>query len=153
MQNEVVDNLLRKIDQLEREQKRLNITIKGLSCSSSTVQAALSNLLREVFGLNDVLQSVRFIPLNGRSSNIVIVQLNAPETKSHILKNKKKLRSIVSCKNVYIEKDLTSNEHKIAQKIGEIARAARDDKKKVFYSHNWICIDDSSFRWDDQTQK
>lgn len=151
--NDVSANLLRKINLLEKEQKCLNIKIKGLPCTASNTQDMVAALLGTVFGLHEVIQWTRYIPLKGKMPNIVIVQLKTDEARSLILKNKRKMADSEATKNIFIDKDLTTSESKVANEIMALARSARNDGKKVSFSYNWINIDNTSYQWDDQTQK
>lgn len=148
----IIDRLQKRIDYLEKDSKKMNIAIKGLLTSPERADRDVKNRLRSVTNQDEEVAEVRFIPLRGKIPHIVIVKLGSLESKKRILRSKKSLASNPIFRNVFIERDLTPLERKIAGRIRVLARIAKDDGKEVNFTPNWLTIDGTLFRWNDDLQ-
>lgn len=151
--NDLIIGLNKRIDFLERESKKMNIVIRGLITSSDMAERDVKNLLKSAINVSEGIINVRYLPPQGRYPNKIIVQLNSFEVKSTIMRGKKELLKFPLYRNVYIDRDLTPLESKIAGKIRVAARLAKSNGRTVKYTHNWMSIDNISYRWNEQVQE
>lgn len=112
----------------------------------------VDTLLLEAFQLRDAVTNVRFIPIRGKLKHIIVVQLSSPESRSLILKGKKSLAGTPRFKSIYIDRDLTTLETEIANKIKEKAKVIKNTGAKVGFTTNRIFIDNIMYQWNERAQ-
>lgn len=147
----VMMSMQKRIEQLERESKKLNISIRGLISSETTVMADVNTFLESAFQLTNVVTNTRFIPLKGKLPYIIIVHLTSLEIKDRILKGKKDLAQQRRFSDIFIGHDLTAQESRIAKEIRLAANAAKVKSKQVFFTPSKLVVDDIVYRWDFRT--
>jgi len=125
----------------ERNERRNNIVIRGVSWKTENLEQEITEYIKENIEVNVEIKRAKKIEVRG-SKEIIIAEINKWEQKNNVLKKKNKLK-----KGIIIENDLTRKEREI-RGLRELAREERekgDGRVKVGYQkiymrgkwHSW----------------
>ncbi|XP_063987896.1 uncharacterized protein LOC135168007 [Diachasmimorpha longicaudata] len=133
-----------KNEREDREKRRLNILIIGLSVLEEDVTSRVSELLEKHLNLYDCVASARVM---GKNNNVVLVQLKSAEAKAEIQKNQAVLKPM----GIKIRPDLTAGQRFLHRRLREIGLEAMKLGKSVKFGYMWIRIDDVKYYWNYRT--
>lgn len=149
----IIRDLISRMEQMERERRKLNVAIRGLITNAASVDGDVRNLLGGQINLSDEVVSVRLLPVHENKPPTVIAQMKSMKVKNQLLHLKKDPAKFPQLKDIYFDRDLTQKESKIAWKIRQQARAALSLGKKVKRTYNRLTIDNIVYRWNDTAQE
>lgn len=121
----------------EKEERMNNIVIKGLIVEGSVAKEKVEEFLNDKL---EVAGRVRGVRLSGK---VLVVVLESEEMKRKVMSNKNKLKG----GNIFIENDLTWEERKIQERIGNWAREERKKGKEVKIGLGKVRINGMWRRW------
>lgn len=145
--SKIIIDLQRKIENMERDNRKFNLIIKGLKSSSATASADAEDFFRKAFNMTNVITETKFISLRNSADCRLCVKVNSWATKQVILKEKGKLMKSQTWAGVLVEPDLTEKEQLIAAKIRQFGRAQRKDGKTVQLGYTWAIVDNVEYFW------
>jgi hypothetical protein len=134
----------------EREDRRGNIVIKGLSNNKSSIKEEVEILVREVMNLKVEIKEVREIGKRlGKEKRMVIAKLGSREEKRQIMQKK----GILKGRGERIEDDWTWKERKMQHKIRCIAEEEMRKGKRVRIRYGLIEIEGERWKWDESKEE
>lgn len=140
-----------RLEKLERERKRNNITITGLELTTDSKQGITKEIEEFLKEKVEVAAGVRSA-YQANNNKLIIAEIENFDKKMQILKNKHMLRDIRERK-IYINSDLTAMERKIQKLIRDRASEERNNGKQVKAGYQKLVIDGVSWRWDYKDNK
>lgn len=141
-----IDDKINKLEMLteknEKEKRKLNVVIKGLSPTQLQQQSELEKLFHEKMGIEYKIKKTAVI---GREvgKQILLGQMNNWEDKVEIMNKKKNLIGT----NIYIENDLTTEERRIQTEIRAVGREERGKGKTVKIGYQKLKINSEEYVW------
>lgn len=142
---ERIENLEFKVERMEKEKKRGNVVIKGVTFEEQAKEEAAENFLKDK--LNIEIKVKRVINIrndNGPTTNIL--EIGDWDKKQEIMKNKHKLKG----SQIYIDNDLTAKERAIQMEIRKIAKDRINKGCRVKVGYRKITIEGEEYGWDDK---
>lgn len=135
-----------RVERLERDQKRKNIVIEGLSPPANahklktTVEEFLSSHVKESITVTDAYQ----FKLKSGDTKIV-ARLGSNDQKSQVMRSKKSLP-----KNIYINDDLSKEDRIMRAKGRHFAKeiAAKGDRVQI--RTGTVSINETMYKWNDE---
>ncbi|XP_036150976.1 golgin subfamily A member 6-like protein 22, partial [Monomorium pharaonis] len=118
-----IEELEKTNERKEREARRRNIVIKGVSWKNERVEEEVSKFIKE--NLKVEVGVEKAFRTRIKEKDIVIASLENREQKREIMVRKKELRQ-----GIWIEDDLTKEERGIQRKLRERARSEREKGRK-----------------------
>lgn len=144
-QHSSAETLLDKIEQLEKEAKRLNLIFKGLETSHGSAKAVASRFLDKEYNMQNKIVEARFIPGEGTKRPIV-VKLDSWETKQTILAQKANFRH----RNIYIDLDLTARQGKAAKALRDAGKQLKAEGRNIKHGNLGLQIDGIWHYWSER---
>lgn len=138
---------------MERESRKLNVTIRGLETNFNNAERDVKKLLGGSLNLSDEVVDVHFIPPREQKPMILIVRMKSMEAKNKVLSLKRELTKSLPYKDVFIDHHLTPQQSTIAWKIRQQARSAERSGRSVIFTYNRLTIDKIIYRWNERTQE
>lgn len=138
-----IQSINTRLEQLEKEKRRNNIVIQGLSVNNNTteIKEDIEKFLYEKLGVNTKVKSAyRMGP------KMQIVAPESYEVKREVMKNKIKLRNIQGNK-IFINNDQTKQEREIDAQIRVRARTERSKGRRVRNGYQKLFIDEEEWKW------
>ncbi|XP_023318006.1 uncharacterized protein LOC106651336 [Trichogramma pretiosum] len=136
-QKEVV-KMKRLVSEKDRDERRLNIVIKGLGNIGEKIKEEIEKFLKEKLAIEAGLHAA------WRSGQVVVGKCTSYEQKEMIMKNKARLAGT----RIYIENDLSFEDRKIQEKIARWARAQREKGREVKVGLGRVMVDEKWIRWE-----
>lgn len=137
------------IEKLDKEARKLNLMVKGLSCTTENVEAEMNAFLELNFALKDKIEQASIL---SREKNLVKIKMRDWDSKLSILKNKyTKLKG----QNIYVDNDLTDTERRINWDIRNYVKLERTRAKgqeakagymKIYLNGIWM-------QWDKENKR
>lgn len=141
--------LEKRIDQMERREKRNNLIITGLQLKpNETVINSVEGLFGEMVDRKLVIKEAFTI-----GNKKVLVKMDNFEDKLSLMKNKMKLKNRSGDQKIYLDDDMTTNERKIQFKARQWANDAKKEGKKVKVGYKKIQINDKWHLWDENKEQ
>lgn len=126
-------------ERVDRQNRKKNIIIKGLSEGKKMVEQDVEKFIEEALRIEVKIKRVSEIKTKGKNK-WMLAELESWEQKKEVMEKKKNLE-----KSVRIEDDLTKKEREIQEKLRVIAREEREKGdvkvrigyKKIFLKQKW----------------
>lgn len=116
-----VVKMKKKMEEIEKQERKNRIIIKGLEISEENMQDTVRSFLEENF---KIAKQIKEIMIVGRErGKAAVVEMMDWKAKQEIMREKNKLRG----KTIFIDHDMSKEEKEIQRKIVE---RAKDEKKK-----------------------
>lgn len=133
-----------KIDTMERERRKKNVIVQGLTINSTD-----QNTLKDT--MNTFVKKELDIDINVRSARKLgqktcLLELDNIDEKYRVMQNKSKLRNIRT-ERIYINDDMTKTERDIQGTIRKIAKQEKIKGKKVIIGYQKLVIDEQEWKW------
>ncbi|XP_014222235.1 centrosomal protein of 120 kDa-like [Trichogramma pretiosum] len=125
------------VNEKEREERRLNVVIKGCKGMSENVKVEVEKLLQDKIGVKVHFEAA------WKSGQVVIGRCQNAEQKEEIMRGKAKLVG----STIFIDNDLTFEERKVQERINRWAREQRDKGKEVRVGLGKVCVNGKWIRW------
>ena len=139
-----INELCAKLDDQENRSKRNNIIFFGIENGERedevSCEETVNKLLKDKLGLTDV-KFDRVHRLGNKQTAPIIARCTFYKQKLDILKRRTKLRGT----KIYINEDYSKNIRDVRQKINELTKADRENKKRVNLVYDHVYIDDKKF--------
>uniref|UniRef100_A0A6P7FI00 Uncharacterized protein LOC114328141 n=1 Tax=Diabrotica virgifera virgifera TaxID=50390 RepID=A0A6P7FI00_DIAVI len=135
----------KRIEQLEKDRRRNNIVLKGLTLDPND-RKPVKESVEHFIGRNLKLQ----VKLRGAvkiGDQIFVAEMENLTDKLSVLKNKGKLTNLQGQK-VYIESDLTRKEREIQAKIRKMAKVEKDKGNNTKIGYMKLEINGKEWKWD-----
>lgn len=137
-----------KIEKEEKEKRRNNIVIKGLTnISDKDTTTDLEKFIEKELQVK--VRLVKAYKLKSNKFETVIAEVESWTKKIEIMKNKSRLGG----RKVYIDNDMTVEERKIQSEIRAIAKKERENGKRVTVGYQKAIIEGVRFRWNKKEGK
>lgn len=137
-----LDLLLNRVEFLEKETKKNNIVIKGLSVPRTNAMDTVERFLADEFGIERKIVEIRSLPPIRRMP-AVVVKLDSWYTKQEILSNKTKLKG----RDIFIDRDLTYLERQKAKELRVLAKQFKAEGHTVKLGYQGMEIDGINHVW------
>lgn len=147
---EDLNDLKRSIERLDKEKRKNNIIISGLTIDTEdpiALKEGMTNMLETHLGIKTDIKRTQKI-----GSETCLIELGSEEEKVNILRNKNKLKN-VKPEKIWISEDLTKREHQKVKALREIGREMREKGKKVKMGYNKVTVDGKEWRWNHEKEK
>lgn len=132
-----------KIEEKEKQERKNNIIIRWMEKKEQNMREMIASFLEKEFRVTNGIEKIDILGRQGRE--IALVKLKDWETKTELMKEKKKLGT----KRIYIDHDMTKGEREVQRIIKERADKARKEGMKVKIGYKKIEINDKRFLWSD----
>lgn len=141
-----IKNKLEKLEAIteknEKEKRKLNIVIKGLSTNQVEQKDELDRIFREKMGIENKIKQTKTVGrIEGRK--IIVAEMAKWEDKMEILEKKKYLQGT----NIFIENDLTQEERRIQAEIRAVAREKKSKGNNVKIGYQKLNINGNEYKW------
>ncbi|XP_015110015.1 uncharacterized protein LOC107036511 [Diachasma alloeum] len=133
-----------KIEREDKERRRFNILVVGVSASDEDATSRASELLEKYFNLRDCVASARVV---GKRRDVLVVQLTSAEAKAEVTRN----RALLKDTGILIRPDLTIGQRFLHRRLREIGFEAMKLGKSVKLGYTWVRIDDVKYYWNYRT--
>lgn len=144
-----VEGLEKKSDDLEGRSKRHNLIFYGLDREQNETNASCESRLQELFldklDFHDELPMDRVHRLGNKSDSPLIARCTFYKDKVRILKAKNKLKGT----NIFVTEDFPVSVREIRKKLNKIAKAKREEGKKVTMVYDHLLMDGEKFSLDE----
>ncbi|KAJ3666632.1 hypothetical protein Zmor_002067 [Zophobas morio] len=134
--------LERKVERIEKKERKNNIVIKELETDGTNIKEKAEEFLKNQVGVEVGLESVYQVQTQ-KSNPLIIAKVNNWQEKMLIMKNKKNLKG----SKKFIEDDMTSMERETQWKLRQIARENRAMRKRAKVMYQKIIIDGEGWKW------
>lgn len=136
------ETLLDKIEQLEKESRRLNLIFKGLETNRGPAKTVASRFLANEYNMQNTIVEARYLPGAGDKKPIV-VKLDSWETKQAILAQKANFRD----RNIFIDLDLTARQGKAAKALRDAGKRLKAEGHNIRHGNLGLQIDGTWHFW------
>lgn len=147
---EEINTINGRLDAMEREKRRNNIVVQGLTIGDDktlTPKEALKNFLGKQLEIEvDVKSAMKL------GTKTYLVELDNANDKIKVMKNKNKLRTYQEG-TIYINDDMTKSEREVQGKIRKVAQEEKKKGKKVKIGYQKVTIDDQEWKWSKGAEK
>lgn len=136
-------NVMKKIDQYEKEKKTNNVIVQGIPMKNSNpnkLKETITDFMKKELGID-----VKIDEAYKLSEKTCLVKTTSRNEKMKIMQNKSKLRTVKPV--IYINNDLTQEEMKIQKEILKIAKTEKTKGKNVQVGHQKLNIDGAIWKW------
>lgn len=145
---DIINNLVDKVEGLDKASRRNNIVIRGLNLSRDSAKNDISKFLSTKFNYTGSIINTRPIGKEiNKTIKSAIVTLESWEAKLAILRNKKVK---FDQSTVYIQADLTAKERKTMYELRKFARSIKP-KKSITYAYQTVKINGNWYKWDERS--
>lgn len=147
---EKIEELQGKIEALEKDKKKNNIIVSGISENAGdedAVKEEVAKVLKEELKIEANIKSTRRI-----ATGKYIIKMEKFTEKLEILRKKHRLKQAKN-KIIYINDDLTKAEIEIQQKITEVAKKEKQNGKHVKMGFMKLYINGKEWKWDHKENK
>lgn len=144
--NEKIENLEGKIEKFERDKKKNNIVIKGISITDEDTVGMLKDFIKQKLNVEAKIKTAYRMGKNNRFT--YVAEMENWDKKQEVMKNKHQLKGT----KVYIDNDLTVEERKIQTTLREIAKDNIGKGKKVKIGYQKLIINDEIYKWDNKEE-
>lgn len=142
--SEIINQLNRRIDFLEKETKRTKISITGLSLTSGNHTEEVKIFLESKFEVK--IPSISLTEFSRR----LIADTFDVSIKSHILKNK---RTKLQGSKIFIDPDRTARERHIDWNVRKLIKELREEGKTCSRKGTKVLVDNLVYTWSDQSNR
>lgn len=143
-----VKELEKKMEMKDREERRRNIIIRGVTVKEGKRREAVEGLFREIGAKVTVKGVKRIGEVNRKGKEMIWVRLEDEGQRKEVWNNKKKLRG----REERILEDWTWKERKMRWSLEKIARAEEEKGIRVWIGYGRIRIGESWWRWDEEEE-
>lgn len=128
----------------EREKKKNNIVVKGLSIENENenVKEKVEEFIKKEMKIETKLTKAMKINI-GTKSEMILAQVESWEMKRKIMEGKSKLKGT----KIYVDNDLTKNEREIQREIRNIVRETARAGDKVRIGYQKLAINEKEYKW------
>lgn len=140
------ETLLDKIEELEKESKKLNLVFKGLDTSRGSAKAVADSFITEEFALQNAIVEARYLPARdtqAKTRRAIVVKLDSLESKQAILAQKANLKG----RNIFIDIDLTARQGKAAKALRDAGKQLKADGHTIKHGNQGLQIDGIWHYW------
>lgn len=134
-----------RLEQLEREKRRNNVVITGLTIANSNtteLKQEMEKFIQQKLEMSVPVQTAYKI-----GPKMCIIKLQSFEDKIQLMKNKMKLRNMRGDR-IFINNDLSRKEREIDKQIRKRAEAEKNQGKTVKIGYQKLTIEGKEWKWD-----
>ena len=143
---ERINNLEKKLEKKERQERRNNFIITGMEIRERTDAKEVEEFLKKEIEVEvKVLETI----IIGKEESKKILVKTLWEEKQEVMKNKNKLRG----KRIYIDNDWTVQEQKIQKGIREVAKEERKKGYTTRVGYKKLEVGDKMYTWNENKGK
>lgn len=131
----------------ERERRKKNVVIKGISCEKTKIEEGVESFIQEKLGVEVRIERAHAIRVD-EGKQIIVATVEKWEMKRQIMMKKRDLE-----KGIYIDDDLTKREREIQGKIRRITKEEREKGKEVKIGYMKASIEGKWLRWNEKEER
>ena len=148
---QVVADLQRRFERIEKNEKKNNIIIKGQNFDGQDLKQEVEEFMAKKLEVKVSIKEARKVEIKKDDyiTHHTIVKLHTWENKQNIMKNKNKLIN----SDIYVDNDLTKNEVEIQKTIRDIAKVEKEKGNQVKVSYQKMKINDRWMYWNADQRK
>ncbi|XP_014229659.1 golgin subfamily A member 6-like protein 2 [Trichogramma pretiosum] len=136
-QKEVVQ-MKRMVNEKDREERRMNIVIKGMKGVGANVKEEIEKMLKSKLDIEIKMEAA------WKSGQVIVGKCSKWEQKDMIMRNKSRLTGTT----LYIENDLSYEERKKQEAISRWAKEQREKGKEIKIGVGRVCVEGKWLRWE-----
>ncbi|KAL7295740.1 hypothetical protein TKK_0011084 [Trichogramma kaykai] len=136
-QKEVVQ-MKRMVNEKDREERRMDIVIKGMKGVGANVKEEIEEMLKSKLDIKINLEAA------WKSGQVIVGKCRQWEQKDMIMRKKSRLAGTT----LYIENDLSYEERKKQEAIARLAKEQREKGKEIKIGVGRVCIEGKWLRWE-----
>lgn len=144
-----VSTLEHRLEMQDRENRKLNIIIRGLQATPESALERTSSFLRTDFMKDGCVLEARILKSKSKSKSkpcMILAKLASWEIKRDILSRKKE---VLGDREIFIDNDLTQMQRAIEGHVRKVARQERTKGKVVILGREKLSIDGVWYRWNE----
>lgn len=145
--NDKIAEIENKLEKQEREKRRNNIIISGVSAEAAdteTLKVETEKFFKGRMNIDVKIKSAFTI-----GPKLCVVEMDNWEQKSQVMKNKNKLKG----SSIYINNDLTKTERVIQNEIKAVAKQEKDKGGRVKIGYQKLILNGKEFAWNKEEGK
>lgn len=144
--NDRIKSLEMSNEKSDRERRKKNIVISGVTFNETNCKGESSEFLKEKLNIDVCVKRAHSIKT--KNSSLTIISLESWEQKMEVMKKKKELE-----RGIYVEDDLTQKEREIQKWLRDIAKEERNKGKDARVGYMKLYIDGRCKRYNEKTEK
>jgi len=145
------EELKRRINQMERREKKANIVIRGVGNKEDSALKIAKEVVRNTGGGEVESEIVDAFNIGRGGAKVILVKMSSYDSKREVMKNRSKLKG----SRIYVDArdDLTSEDDKIQRNIRKWAKAESAKGKRVNVRTGKCLVDGTMYEWDEERQE